>query len=199
MPNFRPQVDEQYRRATGGTGLEAIEEVPGVLFQSESRARLIDQGALVQAETWRMTRADLALYTVPANETVLIIEEVATLTDGLIVVEQPAINYGTGEVVVDESAAAAEREAERRAMEEANAKWAEDQLAKAATAPPPPATSDDTGYIPEEPPAFEEGGTSEETLPPGGCETMEFWEYIWEWDEWGPVLYHWSGWEWTPL
>ena len=51
----------------------------------------------------------------------------------------------------------------------------------------------------DSPGAQPEGSTSEEELPPEGCETIEAWMYVPEFDAWGPVLMHWNGWEYEGL
>ena len=101
MPNFVPQVDEAFHLATGGEGLEGVGELPAVLFQSESLARMIEQGALADRETWRMSSGETAFFTVPQNETVIILDTAATPTEGLMETERETLDV-TGEGLVEE-------------------------------------------------------------------------------------------------
>src|SRR3990167_8317723 len=124
MPNYIPQVDAEFRMATGGMGLEGVEELPPVLFQSESRDRLISQGMHVERETWRVSRGEGALPVLPRGETVVLSDFVALPTGGIQLVEQPVLDYGIGEAVPIST------------ISEANKEWADAQLLAAALAAP---------------------------------------------------------------
>jgi len=100
MPIFQLPTDTEFRAATGGQGLEGLQELPAVLFGSESRARMIEQGMLVGSETWRMSSGEVAFFTAPQNEAVLILDTVSTL-EGLEELERETLDV-TGKGLVEE-------------------------------------------------------------------------------------------------
>src|SRR3990167_10609871 len=124
MPNYIPQVDAEYRMATGCMGLEGVAELPPVLFQSESRDRLISQGMHTERETWRMSSGEVALHVIPRGETVVLSDFVALPMGGIQLVEQPVLDYGIGEA------------GPLATITDANKEWADAQLLAAALAAP---------------------------------------------------------------
>ena len=204
MPNYIPQVDAEFRMATGGMGLEGVEELPPVLFQSESRDRLISQGMHVERETWRMSSGEVALHVIPRGETVVLSDFVALPTGGIQLVEQPVLDYGVGEAVPIAT------------ITDANKEWADAQLLAAALAAPgafimlpdgtiipaPPqldTESSPSGGTTETPPTSSDGSISEEALPPDGCETIDILNFGPNGEFIGTSQEHFNGWGWVPI
>lgn len=200
MPLFQLPVDTRYRIATGGLGLEGIVEAPNVLPALESRARMVSQGALGGNETWRMSSGEVGTFTVPQNETVILSDIVSLPGGGLAVIEQAALDYGTGALAAIGPAtigpAAPDYDAGGFAAEptvtDSNKEWADAQLLDMALAQglesgeltmladgtiisTPPVLESPTAPQgePEAPTTSPEGSISGEALPSEGCATVD--------------------------
>ena len=102
MPLWWPQRDAVYRTATGGLGLESVQALPAILFQTQSRAEMIELGMLPGTETWRISSGETAFFDIPQNETVIILDMLASPTEGLMEVEQETLDV-TGKGLVEEA------------------------------------------------------------------------------------------------
>lgn len=199
MPFYKPAESQQFRIATGGTGLQGLPDEREFVVETHagSTAFLESQGVVGEAEVFRVSSGEQNIAIIPQGERVIVTYEVATVNQGLFEFEQEAVDVGRGvlesvdpiglavaefvanlvldpvnnEVVSLEELALREALRAAQALAEAIGPVLTD--APASESAPTADFGATGGTVSEIPVANPEGSTSQEAAPTGGCETIE--------------------------
>lgn len=168
MPLWRPPQSRDFRRATGGTGLEGLSQPSS--FQPEthvgSTAFLEQFGVVSEREVFRISAGEQTQHVIPQGERVIVTFTAQTQT-GLVDVEREAVDLGRGVLdVLREAEAVAAAEAAAVAAAEAAAQAALGEalaagLADGSLVATGPLGDPNTQIIPAPPPP-----PPQETAPP---------------------------------